>query len=141
MRPLDHAQAHLLRSLRAVLSEDRQTPSMIVQSIETAAWCSLTFVGNVHSIVLRIAETDPAAFAMRLASLQDGPQGDIVADARIVATEAHVDDSALVITIEVLTIDPDASFVGDASSTSSTSTRRAPRRRTPLANPDAPRMT
>lgn len=99
-RILTESQGRLLRALIRVLAPppvDRQFPPIVVESFDSADWASLTFAGQRHRIVLVVPGTIvPALDGLEVA-------GDIVAEARIVATAAAADCVSL--TIAVLMVD------------------------------------
>lgn len=102
---LSCAATQLLRSLIARTGLDPD--EIFVGRFRSVDWQSLTFTGERHILVLRLAGADPAG---ALAGLRDGLaeaewqlRGHVVADI-VIVSESVADDGSIVVGIEALTL-------------------------------------
>lgn len=104
---MSQAATGLLRALiaRSGVSRDR----ILLSSWQSVDWQSLTFVGERHSIALRVAGPHSDAAARRVtAGLEDADfviAGQIVADIAVVAPPKLCADGATEIILEALTVE------------------------------------
>ncbi len=101
---LSEPQGRVLRALNRVIAVrprlDRQLPLLLVESIDTADWASLTFAGQRHRITVMVSGMTLAEVPS-LETLDLGTT--IVAEARVASAIAVGTEVKLV--IEVMTID------------------------------------
>ncbi len=111
-----HVHAAVLRALVAIAGSDpadRQKPAMIVESVRSDDWASVTFVGATHVIDLRLegdAEVVAAACGRLVAQIADHDipvAGQIVADIAITLSLLATHPGNIVaqsLTVNLLTI-------------------------------------
>lgn len=118
MKPIfTPVQTQVIRALIAVLSgEDtdklsarpyaRELPIVIVDSIESTSWESLTFIGAKHRLAVRlIAPRDSmTAIADRLIVQEIILYGHIVAEVRVVHSAVQCHKTSLLLVIDMLTV-------------------------------------
>jgi len=101
---LSEPQGRVLRALNRVIAAspglDRQLPSVLVESIDTVDWASLTFAGQRHRMTVMVSGMTVAEVPS-LAALDLGTT--IVAEARVASAIAVGTGVELI--IEVMTID------------------------------------
>ena len=112
----NHVHAAVLRAVAAITGIDpldRQKPAMIVESITSQDWASVTFVGATHTIALRLeGDADAIArmtecLAARLPDHDIPVAGQIVADIAVMCSlvDVHPDNIiAQSLTVNLLTI-------------------------------------
>ncbi len=101
---LSEPQGRVLRALNRVIAArpelDRQLPSLLVESIDTTDWASLTFAGQRHRLTVMVSSMTvtevPSLEALNLGTT-------IVAEARVASAIAV--GSGVELVIEVMTID------------------------------------
>jgi hypothetical protein len=104
--PMSPAASGLLRALRnrAGLDPDR----ILLSSLRSCDWQSLTFTGERHEIALRITGQDSDEALARLAdNLQDAEfsiPGHVVADIALAGPPNHDEDGSITVELEALTI-------------------------------------
>lgn len=100
------AAAGLLRALLARTGVDRNR--ILLTSFRSTDWNSLTFAGERHHILLRIPGPGAAPVAKLLVDGLDEADftipGQIVADIALTRPLAEMDDGAIMVEIEALTV-------------------------------------
>ena len=100
------AAAGLLRALLARTGVERNR--ILLTNFRSSEWNSLTFAGERHHILLRIPGPGAAHLAALLVDgLEDAEfaiPGQIVADIALARAPAEMDDGAVMIEIEALTV-------------------------------------
>jgi hypothetical protein len=100
------AAAGLLRALLARVGDSRDR--ILLTEFRSVEWQSLTFVGERHLIALRLVGPDCEDILNRLIpGLEDAEfaiPGHIVADIGLVEPPRHVDEGAITLNLEALTI-------------------------------------
>lgn len=104
-RALSCAATQLLRALRA--RSGLENDEIIVGRFQSIDWQSLTFTGERHELLLRLAGPDPNAALARLrcdlADAEWALRGHVVADIVIIG-EKKVADGSIEVAIEALTL-------------------------------------
>lgn len=118
MKPvLTSVQGRLVRALIATLPGDGthkddngssagNLPSILVESMESISWESLTFTGAKHRLKLHLAtpRDDIATIADRLNAREIIVRGHIVAEVRVMHAATQSRDANLSLVVDILTV-------------------------------------
>lgn len=104
-RTLSCAATQLLRALRD--QSGLRSDELVVGRFQSVDWQSLTFTGERHELLLRLAGPDPGAALARLrqdlAVAEWALAGHIVADI-VIVSEKKLGDGAIEVALEALTL-------------------------------------
>lgn len=94
--------------------DDRKTPTLVIEALDSVSWASATFLGQRHRLELRldggdggVAESMAERLARRLLDIELGTVGHVLVDISHVGTEL-VDREGIVsarLTFEALTLE------------------------------------